>query len=36
MKKVIFLRKIQVTMKTFTPPFFIHFILNLNRKNVWY
>ena len=29
---VIILRKIQVTMKTFTPPFFNHFSLNLNRK----
>ena len=32
MKKVIILRKIQVTMKTFAPPFFIHFSLSLNRK----
>ena len=30
--EVIILRKIQVTMKTFTPPFFNHFSLNLNRK----
>ena len=26
-KKVIILRKIQVTMKTLAPPFFIHFSL---------
>ena len=32
MKKVIILRKIQVTMKTFAPPFFNQFSLNLNRK----
>ena len=32
MKEVIILRKIQVTMKTFAPPFFIHFSLSLNRK----
>ena len=32
MKKVIILRKIQVTMKTFAPPFFNHFSLSLNRK----
>ena len=32
MKKVINLRKIQVAMKTFAPPFFSHFSLILNRK----
>ena len=32
MKKMISLRKLQVTMKTFVPPFFNHFSLNLNRK----
>ena len=32
MKKVIILRKIQVAMKTFAPPFFNHFSLSLNRK----
>ena len=31
-KKVITLRKIQVTMKTFAPPFFKHFRMSLNRK----
>ena len=29
-------RKTQVTMKNFSPPFFDHFSLSLNRKkNVW-
>ena len=32
MMKVIILKKIQVTMKTFAPLFFNHFSLNLNRK----
>ena len=32
MKKVIILKKIQATMKTFTAPFFNHFSLSLNRK----
>ena len=31
-KKVIILKKIQVTVKTFTPPFLNHFSLSLNRK----
>ena len=31
-KNVIILRKIQVTMKAFAPPFFSHFSLSLNRK----
>ena len=34
MRKVIILRKIQVTMKTFTPPFFNHFSLSLKKKRV--
>ena len=32
MKKVITLRKVQVTMNTFAPPFFNHFSLSLNRN----
>ena len=32
MKKVIILKKIQVTLKTFAPTFFSHFSLSLNRK----
>ena len=32
MKKVIILKKIQVTMKTFAPPFFNHFSLRVNGK----
>ena len=32
MKKLIILKKIRVTIKTFAPPFFNHFSLNLNRK----
>ena len=32
MKKVIILRKIQVTVKAFAPPFFNHFSLSLNKK----
>ena len=32
MKKVIILGKIQGIMKTFTPPFFNHCSLSLNRK----
>ena len=32
MKKVIILRQIHVTMKSFYPPFFSHFSLSLNRK----
>ena len=32
MKTVIILREIQVTMKTFGPPFFNHLSLSLNRK----
>ena len=32
MKKVIILRKGQVAMKTFAPPFFNHFSLSLSRK----
>ena len=35
MKKVIILRKVPVTMKSFAPPFFNHFSFNLNRKYVW-
>ena len=36
MKKAIIVKKIQVTMKTFAPPFFSHFSFSLNRKkNVW-
>ena len=31
-KKVIILKKIQVAMKTFAPPFFNHFNLSLNQK----
>ena len=31
-KKVIILKKMQVTMKTSTPPLFNHFNLSLNRK----
>ena len=31
-EKVIILRKIQVTMKTFSAPFFNHFSLSLSRK----
>ena len=34
MTKVIILRKMQVTMKTFTPPFVNHFSLNMNRKKM--
>ena len=33
MKKVIILRKIQATMKTFAPPFLNNFSLSLKRKN---
>ena len=32
MKKVIILKKIQATMKTFTPPSFNYFSLRLRRK----
>ena len=32
MNKVIILKKIQVTMKTFAPPFINHFSFRLNRK----
>ena len=32
MKRVIFLRKTYVIMKSFAPPFFLHFSLSLNRK----
>ena len=32
MKKVIILRKIHVTMKSFAPPFVNQFSLSLNRK----
>ena len=32
MKKMIILKKIQVTMKNFTSPFFNHLSLSLNRK----
>ena len=32
MKKVIILKKIQVPMKTYVPPFFNYFSLSLNRK----
>ena len=35
MKKVIFLKKKQVTKETFTPPFLNHFSVSLNRKIVW-
>ena len=31
---VIILRKIQVTIKAFTPPFFNHISLSLNRKKL--
>ena len=31
-KKVIILRKIQVIINIFAPPFFSHFCLSLNRK----
>ena len=33
-KKVIILRKVQWTMKTFAPPFFNHFSLSLNKKKM--
>ena len=32
LKKAIILKKIQAKMKTFTPPFFNHFSLSLNRN----
>ena len=32
MKKVIILRKIQMTVKSFAPPFFNHFSLSMNKK----
>ena len=32
MKKVIILKKRQVSMETFAPPYFNHFNLNLNKK----
>ena len=32
MNKVVILKKIQVAMKTFVPPFFDHFSLSLSRK----
>ena len=32
MKKLIILKKIHMTMKTFAPPFFNHFSLSLNKK----
>ena len=32
MRRVIILKKIQVKMKTFIPPFFNHFSLSLNIK----
>ena len=32
LKKVIILRNIHVTIKSFAPPFFNHFILSLNKK----
>ena len=32
MEKVIILRKIHVTIKSFAPPFFIHLNLSLTRK----
>ena len=32
MEKVIIREKIEVAMKTFAPPFFNNFSLNLNRK----
>ena len=34
MKKMIILRKIQVKMRTFAPPFFDRFCLSLNRKKL--
>ena len=34
MNKVIILRKIHVTMKSFAPPLVNHFSLSLNRKRV--
>ena len=34
MKKAIVLRKIQVTMKAFAPPYFNYFSLSLNRKKM--
>ena len=33
MKKVIILRKIQMAMKTFVPPFFKSFISESEKKN---
>ena len=32
MKRVIILKKMQLRMKTFVPPFFNHFSLSLHRK----
>ena len=32
MKKAIILKKTQVSMETFAPPYFNHFSLNLNKK----
>ena len=32
MKKMIILKKMQVAMKAFGPPFFNHFNLSVNRK----
>ena len=32
MKKLIILKKIHMTMKTFAPPFLNHFSLSLNKK----
>ena len=32
MNKVAILKRMQVTMKTFVPPFFDHFSLSLSRK----
>ena len=34
MKKVIILKKIQVTLKSFAPPFFNYFSLSINRKKL--
>ena len=34
MKKTIIVKKIQVTMMTFAPPFFNHFSLRVMRKKL--
>ena len=35
MKKVISLKKVDVTLKSSAPTFFNHFSLTRNRKYVW-